>query len=56
MADLTLLRESREILKQMGITQKEESLLCPVLKVLQMRHTDIDLAQATKIVRKVLHD
>ena len=56
MADLTLLRESREILKQMGVTQKEDTHLCSVLKVLQMRHTDLDIHQATKVVKQVLHD
>ena len=56
MAELTLLRESREILKQMDVTQREEAHLCPVLKVLQMRHSDLDITQATRVVRKVLHD
>ena len=56
MAYLTLLRESREILREMGITKKEEAYLCPILKVLQMRHSDLDITQATKVVRKVLHD
>ncbi len=56
MADLTLLKESREILKQMGMTHKEERLLCPILKVLQMRHANLDIGQATRAVRRVLHD
>ncbi len=56
MADLTLLRESRGILKQMNVTQKEEKLLCPILKILQMRHSDLDIGQATVIVRRVLND
>ena len=56
MADLTLLRESRGILKQMGITQKEEKLLCPILKILQMRHSNLDIGQAAVIVRRVLND
>ena len=56
MADLTILRESRKILKQMGVAQKENALLCPVLKILQMRHADLDISQAEKIVREVLND
>jgi hypothetical protein len=56
MADLTILKESREILKQMGATCKEEGLLCPILKVLQMRHAKLDMAQATRVVKRVLHE
>ena len=54
MADILLLKESREIIKQMGMVKKEQGLLCPILKVLQMRHSELDMDQATKVVRSVL--
>ncbi len=53
MADYTLTRESNEILKQFAV-EKDERLLCPILKVLQMRHHDLDVKQATRVVRSVL--
>jgi hypothetical protein len=56
MADLILLRESRVILKQMDVVHKEGKLLCPILKILQMRHSDLDTEQATTIVKRVLND
>lgn len=34
--------------------EKSESLVSPVMKVLQMRHKDIDKKQALKIVKEVL--
>jgi len=54
MADFRIMKESKEILRQFSVTEKSDSLLCPILKVLQMRHTDLDRVQATKIVRGVL--
>jgi len=54
MADFRIMKESKEILRQFSVTEKSDSLLCPILKVLQMRHTDLDTVQATKIVRGVL--
>lgn len=54
MADYTIVKESREILKQFSMTEKSNTLLCPILKVLQMRHSDLDTLQATRVVRGVL--
>jgi len=56
MANYILRRESKEILKQMGATEHSEKLLCPILKVLQMRHSDLDVHQATIVIKEVLHD
>ena len=56
MADLTLMQESRRILKQTGTAQKDSSLLCPIVKILQMRHADLDTDQATRIVKRVLDE
>ena len=56
MADIRLLQESRAIIREMGIQEKEESLLCPILRVLKMRHRNLDTAQATRMIKKALHD
>ena len=53
MADYILKRESNQILQQFS-TQKDERLLCSILKVLQMRHSDLDIRQATKVVKRIL--
>jgi len=34
--------------------KKSDELLCPILRVLQMRHNDLDVKQATRIIRNVL--
>lgn len=56
MADFAIAKESKEILKQFSVTEKTDGLLCPILKVLQMRHKDLDTTQATRVIREVLHD
>ncbi|MCK5855426.1 MAG: hypothetical protein KAG56_09405 [Sulfurovaceae bacterium] len=56
MANYLLRRESKAILKQMGYTENREKLLCPILKVLQMRYHDINIKEATKVIRDILHD
>jgi len=53
MADYILARESKQILKNMAL-EKSETLLCPILRVLQMRHSDLDVKQATKVVKGIL--
>ena len=53
MADYLLSKESKEILREFSV-QRDERLLCPILKVLQMRHSDLDIKQATRVVRNVL--
>jgi len=56
MSNIILRKESKEILRQMAYTEHSSVLLCPVLKILQMRHSGLDVAQATKVLREVLHD
>lgn len=56
MSDYMIARESKEILRQFSVTEKRDSLLCPILKVLQMRHKDLDTNRAAKVIREVLHD
>ena len=55
MADFAIVKESKEILRQFSATEKTDNLLCPILKVLQMRHKDLDTIQASRVIRKVLH-
>ena len=57
MADYILTIESNKILRQFSV-EKSDNLLCPILKVLQMRHSDLDVKQATRVIRDVLgqHD
>jgi len=57
MADYIIVKESNRILKEFSV-EKSDNLLCPILKVLQMRHNDLDMKQATRVVRDVLgqHD
>lgn len=56
MSNIVLRKKSREILRQMSKAEHTSALLCPILKVLQMRHSELDVTQATKIVREILHD
>ncbi len=57
MADIQLLQESRAIIREMSIKERGNfNLLCPILRVLQMRHYDLDTTQAKKIIKKVLND
>ena len=53
MSDILLSKESRKILRGFSM-EKSDNLLCPILRVLQMRHNDLDVKQATRIIRDVL--
>ncbi|CAA6800492.1 MAG: Unknown protein [uncultured Sulfurovum sp.] len=53
MADYIITKESKEILRDLSM-QKNENLLCPILRVLQMRHSDLDVQQATRVIKTVL--
>ena len=54
MADMLLLKETRSILKEMNINENTEGLFCPVMRVLKMRHSDLDVGQAKRVLRGVL--
>ena len=54
MASYLLRKESREILKQMHGENHREELLCPILKVLRMRHRDLDIKQAVEVIKDVI--
>lgn len=49
-----LRKESKQILEQMGVDHYDKQFVCPILKVLQMRHRDLDIDQAVKIVKDIL--
>lgn len=53
MADYMITKESKTILRDLSM-QKSDNLLCPILRVLQMRHNDLDVNQATRIIKNVL--
>ncbi len=53
MADYIITKESKAILREFSI-KKSDNLLCPILKVLQMRHSNLDIPQATRVIRNVL--
>lgn len=53
MSDKQLKVKVSRIVAQSGF-EKSADLVCPVLKVLQMRHKDIDKVQALRIVNEVL--
>lgn len=55
MASYLLKKESIEILNQMGVENYSEKLVCPILRVLQMRHKDLDITQAVIVIKDVLH-
>lgn len=56
MSTIILKKESREIRRQMLGNESSTSLLCPILRVLQMRHRDLDMRNATDVVREILED
>lgn len=53
MPDYLLNKESKEILKEFSV-ESNENLICPTLKVLQMRHKDLDVKQATRVIKSIL--
>ncbi len=56
MSNIILRKESLKIMRQMPKIECSSALLCPILRVLQMRHSNLDVIQATKVIREVLHD
>jgi predicted PP-loop superfamily ATPase len=53
MADNVLRQESKKILKQMGTLEYSNKFYCPIMKVLQMRHPDLDESQARRVIKKL---
>lgn len=53
MADYIISKESKAILREFSV-KKSNNLLCPILRVLQMRHSDLNVSQATRVIKSVL--
>ncbi|MDY0403468.1 hypothetical protein [Sulfurovum sp.] len=56
MASYLLRKESKQILEQFGVQYCNEKLVCPILKVLQMRHRDLDIHQAIDVIRELIEN
>jgi len=56
MSQHQLQQESRKILHQFGSVKRSHELICPILKVLQMRHKNVDRTQAIEVIKGVLDD
>jgi len=56
MAGYLLRKESKQILEQFGVQHCNEKLVCPILKVLQMRHKDLDIHQAVDAIRELIDE
>lgn len=54
MSSFLLKKESESILKQMDWNKDTSLLLCPILKVLHMRHASLDTLEVKRIVKEVL--
>lgn len=56
MSELILRKEARGILKQMKVIENKQNYLCSVVRVLKLRHQNIDIVQTTKVVKEILND
>ena len=54
MASYLLRKESKQILQQMGVAHYDEQFACPLLKILQMRHKDLDIHQAVDVIKDLI--
>ena len=55
MSEILLLKETRNIIKQIQLDKEVQGLECTLLRVLQMRHKDLDLQQARRVLESALH-
>ncbi len=53
MSDIVLEIKVNRIVNQSGF-KKSQNMLCPILKIIQMRHKDISKDQALRITKLVL--
>jgi hypothetical protein len=53
MLDITLEIKVNRIVNQSGFKRSKE-LICPVMKIVQMRHKDVPKEQASRIINMVL--
>ena len=54
MSDMQLKIKVNRIVIHSGL-KKSENMLCPIMKILQMRHKDFNKAQALRITKSILN-
>ncbi len=54
MSIIQLKNETEKIYKEFGAKEKSSLLLCPILRILEMRHKSLDIVHAKKIVIEYL--
>ena len=55
MSDILLLKETRNIINKIQVEKETEGIKCTLIRVLQMRHKDLDLQQARRVLELALH-
>jgi len=53
MSDITLKLKIDRLVWQSGFAKKK-TMLCPLMKIVQMRHKDVDKQQALRVTKLVL--
>ena len=53
MSDIQLEVKINRIVAHSGL-KKSDELICPVMKILQMRHKDLNKSQALRVTRNIL--
>lgn len=54
MSTIQMKNETMQIYKEFGVKDKSIILLCPILKVLQMRHNALNASHAKQVVTDFL--
>ncbi len=55
MSDIKLKLKLDRLVLQSGFSKKE-TMLCPLIKIIQMRHKDVDKQQALRVTKLVLDE
>jgi len=55
MSKIQIKAETKNIYNEFGAKGKSSQLLCPIMRVLQMRHSDIDKKEARVIISDFLN-
>ena len=53
MSDLIMKKEIRKAIRESGVT-KSPKMVCSVVRLLSMKHKDIDVAKASTIAKELL--
>ncbi len=53
MSDVQVEIKVKRIIAHSGY-EKNDNLLCPIMKILQMRHKDLDKVQAFRVTKSIL--